>query len=510
VRKPRVVLVHPPSKMFPYEVWPPAFDGLDVEILSVECRSREEALEAVREADVVMIGGFRVDAAMIGAMERARVICGFGHGFEGVDVDAATKAGILVTNAAEICHLEVANHAAALILALNRKVVQYDRAMRQGVWDRPAGRPITPLDGETAGLVGLGAIGQALARRLQPFGLRVIAYDPYTEEHPARELGVRMVGDLHSLLSESDWVSVQVPLNGETRHMLGEREFRAMKRTAYFVNCCRGGVVDEAALTRALQGGWIAGAGLDVFEHEPLAADHPLTSLGNVILTPHWLPSTRYAARLTMVSIATGIIRAAQGLVPANVVNPDVLQQPGFQAKLARFDICCIMVGSEHSIAVNSSPYATEALADRELDNVIKAKTDEYIAEQLGSTLAPQLIRYDAATIKRELIHQPIYHELGSFSVGPMHQSHALIEFGPDFRKKITDKWVDLTAYYRLMQTGLIAGGALLFLGTIFSYFRLDNATRGYYTGRLQFMTAAAILAIVGSGALLARWIYWL
>jgi hypothetical protein len=169
-----------------------------------------------------------------------------------------------------------------------------------------------------------------------------------------------------------------------------------------------------------------------------------------------------------------------------------------------------IMVGAEHAIAVTSGPWATEAEADRELNNVIKAKTDEYIAEQLGSMLAPQLIRYDAVAIKRELIHQPIYREQGSFSVGPMHQAHALIEFGPDFRKKITDKWVDLTAYYRLMQTGLIAGGALLFLGTIFSYFRLDNATRGYYTGRLQFMTAAAILAIVGSGAVLARWIYWL
>ena len=198
--KPRVVLVHPPSKLFAYEVWPPAFDGLDVEIVTVECRTRAEALDAVRGADVVMVGGFRVDAEMIAAMDRARVICGFGHGFEGVDVDAATRAGILVTNAAHICHLEVANHAAAMILALNRKLVQYDRAMRQGVWDRPAGRPITPLDGETAGLVGLGAIGQALARRLQPFGLRVIAYDPHVEEHVPRELGVRMVGDLLALL----------------------------------------------------------------------------------------------------------------------------------------------------------------------------------------------------------------------------------------------------------------------------------------------------------------------
>ena len=322
--KPRVVLVHPPSKMFPYEVWPPAFDGLDVEIVSLECRTREEAVEAVRGADVVMIGGFRVDAAMVGAMDRARMICGFGHGFEGVDVDAATRAGILVANAAHICHLEVANHAAALILALNRKLVQYDRAMRQGVWDRPAGRPITPLDGETAGLVGLGAIGQALARRLQPFGLRVIAYDPHVEEHVPRELGVRMVGDLHALLGESDWVSVQVPLNSETRHLLGERELRAMKRTAYLVNCCRGGVIDEAALTRALEGGWIAGAGLDVFEHEPTDPANPLLRFENVVATPHAAGESTESAALSARVASRQAAAVLRGEWPDRVVNPAV------------------------------------------------------------------------------------------------------------------------------------------------------------------------------------------
>src|SRR5262249_62145348 len=122
-------------------VWPPAFDGLDVEILSVECRGREDAIAAVRGADVVMIGGFRVDAGMIEAMDRARAICGFGHGFEGVDLDAATHAGLLVTNAAAICHLEVANHAAALILALNRRLVPDDRAIAPRVRERPAGPP---------------------------------------------------------------------------------------------------------------------------------------------------------------------------------------------------------------------------------------------------------------------------------------------------------------------------------------------------------------------------------
>ena len=137
--KPRVVMVHPPTKLYPFEFWPPAFDGLDVETVAVECRTRAEALEAVRGADVVMIGFFKVDAEMVAAMDRAQAICGFGHGYDTVDVDAATRAGILVTNAARMCHLEVANHAAAMILALNRKLVQYDRAMRQGVWDRPGG-----------------------------------------------------------------------------------------------------------------------------------------------------------------------------------------------------------------------------------------------------------------------------------------------------------------------------------------------------------------------------------
>ena len=140
------------------------------------------------------------------------------------------------------------------------------------------------------------------------------------------------------------------------------------------------------------------------------------------------------------------------------------------------------------------------------------------IAEQLGCTLAPQLVGYDVLKIKTPKQEQGlglvaaenIYREQISVSIGPMHQVHALLEFGPDFRQKITQQWTDWTAYYRLLQTGLIAGGALLFLGTVFSYFRLDTATRGYYTGRLQFMTAAAILAIVGSGAVLARWIYWL
>lgn len=324
MRKPRVVLVTPPSKLFPYDLHQPAFEGLDVELVSVTCRDKAEVIQAVRGADLVMIGGFRVDAEVIAAMDRAQAICGFSHGFEAIDLEAATRAGILVTNAARMCHLEVANHAAAMILALNRKLVQYDRALRRGVWDRPAGRPIAALEGQTAGLVGLGAIGQALARRLQAFGLQVIAHDPYVEDWVPREAGVRMVGDLRDLLAASDHVSIQVPMSGRTRHLMGEGEFRAMKPTAYFVNCCRGGVVDEAALTRALREGWIAGAGLDVFEAEPTDPANPLLRMDQVVATPHAAgestESGAYSARIASQQ-AAAVLR---GEWPSRVVNPQV------------------------------------------------------------------------------------------------------------------------------------------------------------------------------------------
>ncbi len=322
--KSRVVVVTPATKLFPYDLHVPAFEGLDVDIVPVTCRDKAEVVRAVRGADVVMVGGHRVDAEVIAAMDRARAICGFAHGFEAIDVEAATRAGILVTNAARMCHLEVATHAAALLLALNRKLVQYDRAMRRGVWDRAAGRPIPPLEGQVAGLVGVGAIGQALARRLQPFAVRLIGYDPYVEEAVARDLGVRMTDSLAALLGEADYVSVQVPYNRETHHLVGEKELRAMKPTAYLVNCCRGAVVDEAALVRALEERWIGGAGLDVFETEPLDPQSPLLRLDNVVTTPHAAGESTESGALSARVASRQAAAVLRGEWPSRVVNPEV------------------------------------------------------------------------------------------------------------------------------------------------------------------------------------------
>jgi len=164
-----------------------------------------------------------------------------------------------------------------------------------------------------------------------------------------------------------------------------------------------------------------------------------------------------------------------------------------------------------HTIPVASGPYVHEGESRRALDRALVKATKEYVAEQLGSELAAQLIQYDAKTIKRKVVKADnLYHDVATYSVGPMNEYFALLEFGPEFRNELDRRWSHVRATSRLSQVGLFGGAGLLFLASIFGYFRMDNATRGYYTGRLQFMTSAAILAIVGVGAILAQWIHWL
>jgi hypothetical protein len=168
--------------------------------------------------------------------------------------------------------------------------------------------------------------------------------------------------------------------------------------------------------------------------------------------------------------------------------------------------------GSIHTTAVSSDPYTTELEAEKALDAELEKQTDDYVEWVLGSKLAPKFIHYKADDIKRELVpaDKTYADKVESPTVGLVHRRHALLEFKPEFRDRLKHEWNEIKAKWRLAQFGLVAGGAILFLATVFGYFRLDTATRGYYTGRLQFLSAAAILAIVGAGAVLARWIAWL
>ena len=300
--------------------------------------SLEITPEHVRDADAIVIfrpwikaSAFRRGADRLVAFGRA------GAGIDKIDLDACTANDVVVFNAPDTLTHATASSAFLLILALAKRLTEQERLVRTARWDLQPQFIGADLPGKVLGIIGLGASGRELARLAQPWGMHIIAYSPHADPAEALALGVRLVPSLGEVFATADFVSLHNRLDERTRGMIGAPDFRRMKPTAYFVNVARGEIVRQSELVQALSEGWIAGAGLDVFEHEPLAADDPLLSLDNVILTPHWLPTTRDAARLTMARVAEGIIRTAQGLVPANVVNPDVLDRPGFHAKLARF-----------------------------------------------------------------------------------------------------------------------------------------------------------------------------
>ena len=269
--------------------------------------------------------------------ENLVVIGRAGVGTDKIDMLGCTENDVAVFNAPGTLIHSTASATMLLILALAKKLPGQEKIARTGDWSDQASVIGDDLMGQTLGLIGLGRIALELVRLLAPFQMNVIAYDPYAEKAKAKEANVTLVKDMDTVLRESDCVSMNCLLNDETRDLVGEREFRLMKPTAYFVNAGRGELVQQPALVRALQERWIAGAGLDVFEKEPLPADDPLTKLDNVILTPHWLSTTHKVVKDVMRAMAKGMLNASQGKLPENIVNPEVLDRPGFQRKLARF-----------------------------------------------------------------------------------------------------------------------------------------------------------------------------
>ena len=262
-----------------------------------------------------------------------------GAGYDKIDLGACTDNDVVVFNCPDTLTHSTASSAFLFILALAKRLPGQERLVRTARWDLQPQTQGDDLPGKTLGIVGLGVTGRELARLMAPWKMNIIAYSPRADPAQAAELGVRLVSTVEEVFRESDYVSLHCRLEPRTEGWIGERELRAMKPSAYFINVARGEIVQQHVLVRALRERWFAGAGLDVFEHEPLPAGDPLLTLDNVILTPHWLPATRDAARLTMTEISIGLIRVSQGLVPDNVLNKSVLDRPGFQAKLAKFSI---------------------------------------------------------------------------------------------------------------------------------------------------------------------------
>ena len=283
-----------------------------------------EVIERTRDADALIVTASPITRRVMEALEGLKVVVRGGVGYDVIDVPAATELGVVVVNVPDLWIREVANHALALLLAWNRKIVTLDREIRSGVWNSRVPGPATgALHGETVGVVGLGNIGSSFARRVAALETRVIACDPYVDDARFAALGVERVG-LEDLASRADYVSVHTLLNAETHHLIGESFFSRMKPTALLINTSRGPVVDERALIRALQEGRLAGAALDVFEQEPMAADNPLLHMDNVIVTPHAAYFSSPAVAQIPRRCGEEVARVLTNARPLHVVNPEV------------------------------------------------------------------------------------------------------------------------------------------------------------------------------------------
>ncbi len=281
--------------------------------------SHEELLARIGDYHALLIrSATKVTAEIIAAATRLKVIGRAGVGVDNIDVEAATRNGILVVNTPTGNTIAAAEHTLALLLALARNLVPAGISLKNKTWQRDDFIGVE-LYGKVLGTVGLGRIGREVARRAQAFGMQVIAHDPYISASAAEEIGIRLV-ERETLFQEADYISVHTHLNAETYHSIGESEFALMKPTCRLINCARGGIIDEAALYRALKTKQLAGAALDVFENEP-ATDTPLLRLDNVLAIPHLGASTAEAQEHVAVEVAQQVMNALRGSPVANAVN---------------------------------------------------------------------------------------------------------------------------------------------------------------------------------------------
>lgn len=282
--------------------------------------SREELLEKLGEYDALIVrSGTKVDAEAIERGDNLRIIGRAGIGVDNIDVDAATRKGIMVANVPESNIISAAEHTVAIIMALARKIPAACASLARGEWKRSDYQG-TELYGKTLGIVGLGRIGALVAERASAFGMKLIGYDPFISDKKARLLGVEMKPTLEGLLAEADFVTLHVPKAKETYHIIGKKQLGIMKKGARVINVSRGGMVDEEALVEAIKSGKIAGAALDVFENEP-PGDSPLCSMPEVVATPHLGASTSEAQYKAGTAIADQVIAGLKGEFVSGAVN---------------------------------------------------------------------------------------------------------------------------------------------------------------------------------------------
>jgi D-3-phosphoglycerate dehydrogenase len=309
--------------LYPYAFEREELAKIGAQLILARCKSEDQVIDEGQGADVLLNNAIPITRRIIESLPACKLIVRYGIGVDHIDIQAATECHIIVANTPTYCVEEVSDHAVALLLACVRKIVTLDRIVKKGRWDTTKLWPIHRLRGQTLGLVGFGKIARRVVEKLMPFDPTCLAYDPYVPQQVAEEYGVALVG-LEELLKESDLVSLHAPLTEETRHMIGQKEFKLMRPSAFLVNTSRGAVVNEQALYQALKQGWIAGAGLDVMEEEPPVEDNPLLQLDNVIITSHCASFSVESTEDLRREVCDAVVSVLTGRWPPAVVNPGV------------------------------------------------------------------------------------------------------------------------------------------------------------------------------------------
>lgn len=308
-----------------YSIEGKIFKENNIEFYEENCRTEEEVIEKCKDADAIITIYADINSRVIAQLEKCKVIVRYGIGFDNIDVDSATKHNIFVCNIPDYCVPEVASHTVALILAIERKIMIYDRSVRNGEWDEFKGYSVHRLSTQTVGLLGFGNIGQQTSKMLKPFGFTIIAYDPYQKDSIFEEFGVEKV-ELEELWPRADVVSVHTPLSKETYHLLNKDTIRKMKDNVMIVNTSRGPIISLDDLIEALRSGKVLAAGLDVLENEPLRnKDAEILKFDNVVITPHAAFNTIEATEELHRRVAETACNILKGEYPKNIVNKGLL-----------------------------------------------------------------------------------------------------------------------------------------------------------------------------------------
>jgi len=294
----------------------------------VEVKDTVDLEKFVQDADAIINTYAKLTAALIDKMKKCKLIIRNGIGVDTIDVEAASKKGIMVANIPFYCIDEVATHAVTLLLDCNRKATYLNNAVKAGKWDVKLAIPIYSLEDKVLGLMGFGKIAQLVGKKMIPFGMKIIAHDPYVSQSIGDKYGVTLVS-FETLLRESDYISIHCPLLPQTRGVFNYEVFKQMKKTAYIINTARGPVINEKDLIIALQEGEIAGAGLDVLETDGVDSNNPLLKMDNVIITPHsgWYSEESIKRRRTQT--IENVIQVLHGGKPDSFVNENSIIRTG-------------------------------------------------------------------------------------------------------------------------------------------------------------------------------------